>query len=194
MKAARGASRMQMRFVLQSRTPERRGWRELAAPGLGIWNTADAAARRYVYEKRVEALAAPGRYRMVVQFRWLEGTARVAQQRRVTRICRQPDLRPDLVARKLAVRGGGRYVIRVANRGLSSSGPFAIVVAAGATTLASGGSAESGPEGKGAARARGRAMPAGFGRQRARRRRRPGRRARRGRQRGRRALPRVGPD
>jgi hypothetical protein len=138
MKAARGASRMQMRFVLQSRTPERRAWRELAAPGLGLWNTADPSARRYVYEKRVEALAAPGRYRMVVQFRWLEGDRRVAQQRRVTRICRQPDLRPDLVARKLAVRGGGRYVIRVANRGLSSSGPFAIVVAAGATTLASG--------------------------------------------------------
>ena len=103
MKALRGASRMQMRFELQGRTAERRGWHGLSAPGFGVWSTADATARRYVYQKRVEALTAPGAYRMVVQFRWMNGSRQVAAQRRVTRVCRQPDLRPDLVPRDLAV-------------------------------------------------------------------------------------------
>jgi hypothetical protein len=137
MKALKGASRMQIRFELQSRTPDRPAWHTLVAPGFGIWNSADPSVRRYVYEKRVQALAAPADYRMVVQFRWLEGSRQVAQRRRVTRVCRQPDLRPDLVPRKLAVKGSGarRYVVGLANSGASNSGPFSVVLVVNGTPL-----------------------------------------------------------
>lgn len=95
MRSLSGASRMQIRFELQSRTPDRPAWHTLVAAGFGIWNTADPSVRRYVYQKRVEGLAAPADYRMVVQFRWLDGTRVLAQQRKVTRVCRQPEARPD---------------------------------------------------------------------------------------------------
>ncbi len=132
MKAIRGSSRMQIRFELQSRTPDRPAWHTLVAPGFGVWNSADPGVRRYVYQKRVEALAAPADYRMVLQFRWLDGNRQLAQQRRVTRVCRQPDVRPDLVPRRLAVKGAGggarRYVVGVANSGGSDAGPSSVVV------------------------------------------------------------------
>lgn len=128
MRTLKGASRMQIRFELQSRTRDRPAWHTLVAPGFGVWNTAGPGVRRYVYEKRVEALAAPAGYRMVVQFRWLNGSRSVAQQRRVTGVCEQPDRRADLVPRKLSVKGPRRYELRLDNTGGSASGPFSVVM------------------------------------------------------------------
>ena len=139
MRATAGSSRLQMRFELQSRTPQRPSWHTLIAPGFGVWNSADPAVRRYVYQKRVQALAAPADYRLVVQFRWLDAGRPVAQLRRVTRVCRQPDLRPDLVPRRLQVgkagSGAGRYVVRLANSGASASGAFSVVVVVNGVAL-----------------------------------------------------------
>lgn len=141
MRSVSGAARMQMRFNLEVRTPTRPAWTALSAPGFDVWNTADPAARRYTYVKRVEALAAPASYRMVVRFRWLAAAGRtVAVQRRTTRVCEQPDLRPDLVARKLQITPAHgpakrRYVVTVGNVGSSAAGPFAVTLSVNGALL-----------------------------------------------------------
>jgi len=133
-------TRMQMRFELQSRPPSRGGWRAVAAPGFGVWNTALPGVRRYAYSKRVEALAAPADYRMVVRFRWLRRGRPAAQVKRVTRVCSQPDPRPDLVVARFAMKGGNpadrRYVVRLDNRGGAPSGPFEVAVSVNGASLA----------------------------------------------------------
>src|ERR1700749_4789414 len=65
----RRASRAQLRFVLQARTPEEPEWARVPAPGFGSWITAPRVGR-YVYDKTVEELLAPGDYRAVIEFRW----------------------------------------------------------------------------------------------------------------------------
>lgn len=100
MRLVSGARKLQMRFDLQVRSPDRPRWTGVAAPGLGVWNTADPTPKRYVFEKRVEALAAPARYRMVVRFRWLgDGDRRIRSAKRRSPTCVQADLRPDLAQR-----------------------------------------------------------------------------------------------
>src|SRR5687767_6408803 len=64
MRTIAGASRMQMRFTLQARTPEETRWSAVAAPGFGTWVGSAAGTSRYVYTKRVENLLAPASYRV----------------------------------------------------------------------------------------------------------------------------------
>ena len=142
MRAYRDAARMQMRFDLQVRVPDRPRWTTLPAPGFGTWNTADPASRRYVYSKRVENLAAPASYRMVIRFRWLDADGRrVAALRRVSKPCEQPDLRPDLEPRRVHVtpltESERRYVIPVRNTGASPAGPFAVTLTVNGVALPS---------------------------------------------------------
>jgi hypothetical protein len=142
MRLVSGARKLQMRFDLQVLTPDRPRWTAVVAPGFGVWNTADPTPKRYVFEKRVEALAAPARYRMVVRFRWLgAGDRRVASAKQVSPTCAQPDLRPDLAPVRLLIgrnqdRGGRRYVVTVANTGGSTSGAFDVTVQVGGVLIA----------------------------------------------------------
>src|SRR5215213_10065283 len=71
MRRVRGATRLLMRFTLQSRTKDQSSWHALAAPGFGRWLSSDPGVGRYVYTKRVIALVAPASYRTIVRFRWL---------------------------------------------------------------------------------------------------------------------------
>lgn len=136
-----GAARLQMRFDLQVHTPDGPRFVTLKAPGFGNWHVAAPAPRRYVYSKRVENLAAPARYRMVVRFRWYDaGGRRLASARRMTSICRQPDLRPDLMPLRVdLVPGAGpstqRYVVPVRNSGTTAAGPFAVALTVGGQAL-----------------------------------------------------------
>lgn len=142
MRLTRGARKLQMRFALQVLTPDRPRWTPVLAPGFGDWNTADPTPRRYVFEKRVEALAAPARYRMVVRFRWLgDGDRRVASAKLVSPTCAQADLRPDLAPVRLSFgrreeSGARRYVVAVANDGESPSGAFEVAVEVDGVPLA----------------------------------------------------------
>jgi hypothetical protein len=139
MRAVRGASRLQMRFTLQTRTKGR--WRALPAAGFGRWLTSDFGVGRYVYTKRVVALLAPASYRTIVRFRWLRADGRrVASDRSTSPACRQLDLRPDLVPLGIEARPGAdaahaRYVVPVENRGRTAAGPFDVVVSVDDTTL-----------------------------------------------------------
>ena len=136
-----GAKTLRMRFDLEVRTPGRRRWTAVRAPNFGLWTTADPGTDRYIYRKRVENLAAPARYRMIVRFRWLDREGRrIARARRVTPVCRQPDLRPDLVVKRLRLDpvedpDRARYVVRLRNAGATAAGPFAVAIAVGEEEL-----------------------------------------------------------
>jgi len=130
MAAVEGAARMKMRFTLQVRKPGKAAFRRVAAPGFGVWTTADPGTRRYGFTRRVEALIGPASYRAVVRFRWLDARGRtVANATAHSRACKQPDHRPNLTVRALSMEGARNYVALVANNGHSASGPFDLQVA-----------------------------------------------------------------
>jgi CARDB len=129
MTALSGATQMQMRFTLQASTPERPGFRRVAVPGFGTWTTADPGVTRYSYSRRVEALVGPASYRVMVRFRWLDAAGgQIAHTRKVSRACRQPDLRPNLTLGDVSLEPDGRYVVLVRNTGKRPAGPFELAV------------------------------------------------------------------
>jgi hypothetical protein len=132
MTRLRHTVRMQMRFTVQVRTPERPRWAAVSARGLDRWRTSASGVTRYVFDERVVGLYAPAAYRAVVRFRWL-GAHGVVLARAVatTPPCRQPDPRPNLVVRQVLVRdalaaGMRRYVAVVANAGRTAANPFSV--------------------------------------------------------------------
>ena len=131
MRALPGAARLQIRFVLQARTADEPRWSRVEAPGFGTWNTAEPGVGRYVYTKTVENLLAPAAYRARVHFRWRSASGRtLLRVRRTTRVCRQLDLRPDLVV-ETAVPTAGGYDVTVANAGRTAAGRFTVTAESG---------------------------------------------------------------
>lgn len=131
IRAIPGATRLQVKFVLQSQGADDPGWETVTAPGFGTWNTSAAGIGRYVYSKTVENLLAPAGYRAMVHFRWLTAAGRtLARARRTTRVCRQPDLRPDLLPERL-IRTADGYEVTVANDGRSAAESFTITLEIG---------------------------------------------------------------
>jgi hypothetical protein len=131
MRAWRHSRRLQLRFRLQSRTPQDPVWRTVRAPGFDRWLSSERGVRRFVYDKRVERLAAPASYRVVVRFRWRNARGRVVgHAQHTSRTCREPDPRPNLVVRKLLVYrlspARARYVAVVANTGRTAADVFAL--------------------------------------------------------------------
>jgi hypothetical protein len=143
VRSVRRASRMQMRFTLQARTPDTTRWSTVAAPGFGSWLSSQPGTSRYVYTKRVEGLLAPASYRVQLRYRWLSASGRrLASARRYSAVCRQPDPRPNLIVSSLAVRptikaGRYRYVAFVRNIGRSAAAETALRVTAGGAELPS---------------------------------------------------------
>jgi hypothetical protein len=141
MRTLRAAARMQMRFTLQARTPESARWGAVSAPGFGTWVSSAPGTSRYVYTKRVEGLLAPASYRVQLRFRWLSASGRtLADARRNSATCRQPDPRPNLVVSSLSVRpaaraGRYRYVAFVRNTGRSAAEESELRVALGGVAL-----------------------------------------------------------
>jgi CARDB len=129
-----GSDRMQVRLTLQSRQGELPGWRRVATSE--EWHTSFPDVRRYTYSRTVRNLGAPASYRMLARFRWLDADGDVVKRSRATsRSCRQPDMRPDVVATAIAQVAGG-YEVALGNRGRSDAGPFEVALAVGALELA----------------------------------------------------------
>ncbi len=143
MRTEPGAQRMQMRFVLQSRSTPRQRWRGVPGPGLGRWVVSDAGVARYVYTKRVANLVAPAAYRMVVRFRWVDAAGhRVDEASDLSAVCNEPDLRPNLRPLSLDVApaaepGKAVYSVALVNRGRGPSEPFELALSADGQALAS---------------------------------------------------------
>jgi hypothetical protein len=143
MRALPRTARMQLRYTLQVRTPDRNRYTALSAPGFGTWLGPSAGTSRYVYTKRVENLLAPGSYRVKVRFRWLNTSGTVIRHAKVTSAaCRQPDPRPDLSVRSLGVQtttdpARFRYVAFVRNTGRTAAAPSALELTVAGTLLGS---------------------------------------------------------
>lgn len=146
MPAADGATRMAMRFDLERRhepveADVKPKWKRVRGlPGFGTWERSEPRRAGFVSRKRVSGLEAGAAYRAVVRFRWSSETGRVERRaRRVTTVCRQPDLRPDLSPGELTLRRtpvGVRYSLVVRNSGRSAAGPFGVQIAGMSTTVA----------------------------------------------------------
>jgi hypothetical protein len=131
----RGSERMQVHFTLQVRHDSLHGWRRVAASELDEWLTSFPDVRRFSYSRTVRNLSAPATYRTVVRFRWLDAEGDVVRRSRAaSRTCRQPDMRPDLVATEIVPAGDG-YEVALRNRGRADAGPFDVVLAVGALVL-----------------------------------------------------------
>jgi len=138
----RGGERIQVRFTLQVRDATQPGWRRVVAAGLDEWLTSDPGVRRYLYAKTVQNLSAPAAYRTLVRFRWLDSRGAVrARSRATSRVCQQPDLRPDLTATRidvvapLLVNEQALYNVTLHNGGRTASGPFSVSLRAGEHVL-----------------------------------------------------------
>jgi CARDB len=141
MRPARESERMQVRFTLQVREDGLHAWRRVGAEGFDTWLTSAPAVRRYSYAKTVINLSAPATYRTVVRFRWLHADGAVVKSARITSAsCRQPDMRPDLEARRVDVLPGPdadsrRYAVTVRNDGRTDADPFGATLEAGDAEL-----------------------------------------------------------
>jgi hypothetical protein len=128
MRSLPRTARLQMRFALQARTPDRPRYVTIAAPGFGSWVSSAAGTSRYVYTKRVQNLLAPASYRVKLRFRWLDASGAVVRRAKAySAACRLPDPRPDLEVRSVGVQPGSdashrRYVAYVRNTGRTAAG------------------------------------------------------------------------
>ncbi|HEU4701814.1 MAG TPA: CARDB domain-containing protein [Conexibacter sp.] len=131
MRPIGGGRHLAVKLDLWERTPGQRWALRTDVPGLGGWVTpSDAgvgsrAGDVFKYRQAVGRLEVPAAYRFHVAFRWLDDDGNVVRAAaRTTAVCRQPDLRPDLVLRSVEAlpAGGGlaRYVVRVGNAGKSA--------------------------------------------------------------------------
>jgi CARDB len=127
MQAVRGAVRMGVRFDLRERTPATAGlFGPRPAPDLGVWLKSKRGVNPYTYDQTVKGLDAPASYKMRVGFRWYGRHGRVLKTaHRLTPVCAQPDLRPNLIIKSVFVSLDRRhYTVVVRNNGATAAGPF----------------------------------------------------------------------
>lgn len=141
MPAVDKAVSMAMRFELYERPGDTGPYTRLKVPGFSTWNRSDRGVAGFVYDKRVERLAAPSAYRVEVRFRWLDARGKVVKTaRRTSPSCHEPDLRPDLHVTRLLVGparpdGTAVYSVTVANAGRSAVlAPFTTSLTLGGAT------------------------------------------------------------
>ena len=145
MRAIPGAAKLQMKFVLQARTQGEKEWAAVTAPGFGTWISSAPGIGRYVYTKTVENLLAPATYRARVYFRWLSATGHtLLRVRRTSKVCRQPDLRPDLLPMSLS-RAGAWWEVEIENAGRTAAYSFTVTVETGGEVYPFGYVEELGP-------------------------------------------------
>lgn len=140
MSALRSGNRMEMRFDLFRRAAGEDAFTRVSAPGLGVWNRADAGVPSYRFRQRVTNLAAGASYRARVSFRWSGpvGKRRVTL-RKLTAACTQPDQRPDLRVVPVSTVGVDHlqadYTVAVRNSGRGDAGSFDVALSVDGVSL-----------------------------------------------------------
>jgi CARDB len=127
MQAVHGTVRMAVRFDLRERTPATAGvFQSRPAPDLGVWLKSKRGVNPYTYDQTIKGLDAPASYKMRVGFRWYGAHNHVLRTaHRFTRVCSQPDLRPNLVIKNVFVSlDKHHYTVVVRNNGATPAGPF----------------------------------------------------------------------
>jgi CARDB len=141
MRPTADGRRLALKLDLWERRAGQRWALRTDVPGLGSWVTpsdvrvGSRAGDVFKYRQAVGRLEVPAAYRFHVTFHWLDADGKVVREAsRTTAVCRQPDLRPDLMLRDVRSHPAGgdsvRYVVRVGNEGES-----AVVRAVVAATL-----------------------------------------------------------
>ena len=116
-----GASKMQIRFVLQERLGRDEAWSKLDVPALRQWHTSQAGVKRFGWKQTVDALRVGGAYKARVQYRWLSVAGTVIDTfTRDTPVCRGP--LPNIVVGDLAVKPGPTADTRVYRVTISNKG------------------------------------------------------------------------
>jgi hypothetical protein len=134
MRSLQKGDRMQLRFELFRKPQRSKRFRKLTGPGLGTWNPATPGVDRFRFRKPIQNLPAASTYYVKVTYRWLdENNAAYARTVRLTGLCFQPDLRPDL---RVAAFSGTRrvgpgefaYQVLLSNAGRTPSRDFDAVL------------------------------------------------------------------
>lgn len=130
----RGARALALRFdLIARRSGAHRFVTVSGIPGFGSWKGSPYGLGPWTHYEQVESLAPATEYRVRVAFRWYGRHHRVLRtEQRTTGVCRQPDLRPQLVVQQIQVRtvagrtDVSRYVATVVNSGRGGAGRFAV--------------------------------------------------------------------
>ena len=130
-----GVAAMAMRFNLLERTPGG-SWTAVSLPHWGVFErTTRAGVPGFIFAKRVQQLAAPARFRAVIDFRWFDANGQLLRSaRRKSPVCRQPDPRPDLHVTRVIFTGQRLSGVVIANRGRSDAAAFLVTVSRSAAS------------------------------------------------------------
>lgn len=100
-----GASKMQIRFLLQERLGRDDTWTKVDVPALRQWHTSQAGVKRFGWKQTVDALRIGGAYKARVQYRWLSAAGTVVDSdARDTPVCRGP--LPNIIVGDLSGKAG----------------------------------------------------------------------------------------
>jgi hypothetical protein len=149
MRPLPGTRKMEMRFELLRRLSHRRAFARVRGGDLGRWISPPDATLGQLPEdvwnldKQVVNLVAPASYRFRVTFRWIGVHGRaLGRAGRLSPTCDQPELRPDLQVRSIAVRqiagkpSEDAYLAEIRNAGATGAGPFEVeLIDAGSASI-----------------------------------------------------------
>jgi hypothetical protein len=91
MTATANTQRMAIQMEIQEWTPTDPSFHTILAPGLGAWSQSETGVKIYKFVKQFTNLTAPGSFRALVRYRWLDGRGHViAHTQRRTPLCQQP--------------------------------------------------------------------------------------------------------
>lgn len=149
MRPIKGTAHMQLELQLQESTTTPAAFSDVPGTGLGSWltppdpNLGQRPGDIWVVHHPVANLAAPAVYRFSASFRWLGSGGQVLKTvTQLTRVCKQPELRPDLFVQSFTaapVAGHpaiDQYTAVIGNQGGSPAKDFAVQFTDGATKSA----------------------------------------------------------
>jgi hypothetical protein len=94
----------------------------MRSPNLGPWHTSNDGVKRFSYSQTVNGLTQGDSYRVVVKFRWIDGSGTVIRRaKRTSAACVQPGP-PNLTVDSITIAPGGSlgtsvFRVRVSNDG-----------------------------------------------------------------------------
>jgi len=130
MHSVPGSVRMAMHFRLLETSPSS-GSAPDRSPDLGPWHTSRKNVQRFSYSQTVNGMTPGDSYRVVVRFKWMDGSGNVIRRgKRTSAACRQPGL-PNLMIAGIAIAPGkttdtATYRISVSNDGGGPANGFVV--------------------------------------------------------------------
>lgn len=133
MRPLKATHTLNVEFRLLEKPTGATTWTQVPGPGLGQWlaptdppTLGERAADVWNVNHPVADLAGPAAYRFSVSFRWLATRGRVLGTQTLTSaVCKQPELRPDLVVGAVTVTPTARRTRRVYTATISNTGATA---------------------------------------------------------------------